>query len=361
MAFIEINKHEKVTHIHVQHKYILRAVIVIITVLLIASGISGYLYYNYVQNIDSSSTIQELLDFSPPQPPADIKHAIQKLDQQTRMLFRTKYISLAPTQQTEQTTNSAIPLNIPVTPKPTTAPAPTIASISATIRIPILMYHYVEYVQDKNDKTRISLNTTPYTLEEQIKTLIAANYTFITNNELSDVLDGKANLPPNPILLTFDDGYRDFYTDAYPILKKYHVKATQYVIYGFLGMQNHMDPYMVKEIAKDGLVEIGSHTIHHVWLKGLTLQQASPEIFQSRVLLEQLINQPVHSFAYPFGAFDDQAIRITRDAGYRSAVSTLPGVEQNQGNRFFMFRLRPGGRLGQNLLTWLKQAVFYPY
>jgi len=223
------------------------------------------------------------------------------------------------------------------------------------------MYHYVEYVANKNDKIRISLNTPPHILEEQIKTLISGGYNFMTNSELADVLDGKANLPSNPILLTFDDGYRDFYTDAYPILKKYNVKATEYVIAGFLDKPNHLLTTQLQEIARDGLIEIAAHTVHHVWLKGQTLKTVSDEVFQSREILEQIIHKPVVSFAYPFGAFDDQAIQVVKDAGFSSATSTLPGIDQDNVNRMFMFRLRPGGRTGKTLTTWLAQKKFGPY
>jgi len=230
--------------------------------------------------------------------------------------------------------------------------------LPAVVHVPILMYHYVEYVKDKNDKTRASLNTTPYTLEQEIKTLSEAGFTFMTNAELTDVLDGKAKLPPKPILLTFDDGYRNFYTDAYPILKKYHAKATQYVISGFLNHANYLTTAQLLEIAKDGLVEIGAHTVHHVWLKGRSLKDVSSEVFQSKVVLGKLIGKPIVSFAYPFGAFDEQAIQVVKDAGFKSATSTILGIDQKQEYRYFLYRLRPGGRVGQSLLNLLNQTKF---
>jgi len=224
-----------------------------------------------------------------------------------------------------------------------------------TLHVPILMYHYVEYVQDPNDKPRIALNTTPWTLEQEVKTLADSGYTFMTNAELTQALDGKTKLPQKPIVLTFDDGYRDFYQYAYPILKKYNAKATEYVIagYPYFNTPNHMTPEMVTQIAQDGLVEIGAHTVHHVWLKGQTLATDTFEISQSKKMLEDLIHRQVVSFAYPFGAFDVQAIQSVKIAGFTTAVSTIPGIDQPQVNRFFLYRLRPGGRVGEDLLSWL--------
>lgn len=341
MKFIQIHRDEEATHIHIPH---LQLYLLIIIVLILLVSVGAYVGYNYYLThvYDSSAATAELQDFNPPSPPQDVKKQLQQLEKQ-------KPISPSPQ-----------PTLLPSINKNTVATAsaiPHIASISAAIAVPIIMYHYVEYVQDRNDKLRITLNTTPYVLENEIQILLATGYHFITNSELTDVLDGKANLPSNPILLTFDDGYRDFYTDAYPILKKYHVKATNYVIAGFLNRPNHLLTSQLQEIGSDGLVEIGSHTINHIGLRGLPLKTVGNEVFQSREMLEQLIHKPVVSFAYPFGSFDDQAIQVVKDAGYRSAVSTLPGINQSQGNRFYMFRLRPGGATGQaflHLIHWGK-------
>lgn len=230
---------------------------------------------------------------------------------------------------------------------------PPVVTQPTSFRVPILMYHYVEYVKDKGDKTRISLDTAPATLEQEVKTLVDAGYNFMTAEELAAVLDGQAQLPPKPILLTFDDGYRDFYTDAYPILKKYHIKATQYVISGFLNNENHLTVAQLREIAKDDLVEIGAHTVHHIWLKGQSPKRASDEVLQSKLALEKLIGKRVVSFAYPFGAFDRQAIEVVQNAGFTNAVSTVAGVNQQWQYRYILYRLRPGGRSGNGLLQWL--------
>ncbi|MCX6792324.1 MAG: polysaccharide deacetylase family protein [Candidatus Gottesmanbacteria bacterium] len=230
----------------------------------------------------------------------------------------------------------------------------TLRMFPIMIRVPILMYHYVEYVKDKGDTIRKSLSLAPYTFEEEVKTLIGAGYTFMTNAELADALSGKITLPDKPIVLTFDDGYRDFYTDVYPILKKYHVKASAYIISGFLGYPNNMDASQVRQIADDGLVEIGAHTVNHAWLKGMNEKELVYEVDQCKKTLERLTGKPVVSFAYPYGVFDVPAIQALAEAGFTSAVSTIPGVDQYQTHRFFLYRLRPGGRTGESLLSWLE-------
>lgn len=235
------------------------------------------------------------------------------------------------------------------------------ATSSATLRIPILMYHYVEYVQDKKDTIRQSLDILPVVFDAQMKTLQDAGYTFLTAKELSSMLDGKQTLPKNPILITIDDGHWDLDTDILPILKKYHVKATAYIIPGFIGGSDFLSKDQLQDVINSGLVEIGAHTVHHLWLKGRPLNVVQTEVIDSKKMLQEDYHVSVDSFAYPSGAFDEQTIAVVKAAGFTNAMSTIPGIEQSQVNRFFLYRLRPGARTGQTLLDWLQQTTFKPY
>jgi len=235
------------------------------------------------------------------------------------------------------------------------------ASTSASFKIPILMYHYVEYVQDKKDKTRQALNINPYIFEQQVITLKNAGYTFITAKDLGDVFDGKKQMPQKPVLLTFDDGHWDLYTDVLPILKKYNVKATAYIITNYLDGSDFLSTDQLLKLSSSGYFEIGSHTLNHVWLKGRGSQQVQNEVQKSKKILEDLIKKPVVSFAYPYGAFDQQAEDIVKNSGYETAVITVPGVIDSVVNRYFLFRLRPGGRIGNELLYYLEQTTFRPW
>jgi len=234
--------------------------------------------------------------------------------------------------------------------------------LSLTVfRVPILMYHYVEYVKDKKDTIRQSLNINPYIFEQQVKTLRDAGFTFMTARELGEVIDGKMELPKSPILLTFDDGHWDFDTVVLPILKKYHVKATAYIIAGFIGRSDFMSKEELGDVISSKLVDVGAHTVHHVSLKGRPSSVLNYEIGQSKALLENTYHLSVASFAYPGGAFDQKAIDAVKDAGFTTAVSTIPGIIQSSENRFFLYRLRPGYRTGDVLLNYLRQNAFKAY
>ncbi len=256
---------------------------------------------------------------------------------------------LRPTRETLRSEHKVIPKEVHVAPPKT------------NVRIPILMYHYVEYVKDKRDTIRQTLDVVPYTFEQQIKTLRDAGYTFLTASELADILDGKMAVPNKPILLTFDDGHWDLFTDVLPILEKYHVKATAYIISGFIGGADFMSKDQLEAVIRSGLVEIGAHTVHHISLARKILPVVQFEVDHSKEDLESEYHVHVVSFAYPNGSFDEQAIQVVTDAGFRTAVSTVPGIEQSVSNRFFLFRLRPGGRTGSVLLNYLEQTVFKPW
>lgn len=224
--------------------------------------------------------------------------------------------------------------------------------------VPILLYHYVEYVKDPGDTIRKSLNIIPFIFDAQVKTLKEAGFNFITPKDLADVLDDKAQLPTKPIILTFDDGYRDFYSDVFPILKKYNVKAVAYIVPDFLNKPNNMDIWQLKEIAQSGLVEIGAHTMNHAYLVGLPLKRVKYEVEESKNFLEKNLAIPIVSFAYPYGAFDNQSIEVVKKAGFTTSVTTIDGNLVADINRFFLYRMRPGARIGESLIKLIEQKTF---
>jgi peptidoglycan/xylan/chitin deacetylase (PgdA/CDA1 family) len=229
-------------------------------------------------------------------------------------------------------------------------------SKESTLKIPILMYHYVENVKDKKDTIRIGLNTPPKIFEEQLTTILKNEYTPVTQTEIIDFLKNKSEMPNKPIAITFDDGYEDFYTVAFPILKKYQVKATIYIIVDFLDYPNYMTRGQLDEIANSDLVEIGSHTLNHIYLKTANKNLAEKEIDESKKLLESYIQREIKSFAYPYGAFNEDAKNIVEESGYQSAVSVIPGINQSLSNEYFLYRLRPGFRTDNELIKFLENS-----
>ena len=259
--------------------------------------------------------------------------------------FQNKKLATQYIQDQSAEQQSSLPL-------PSPSPLPPTA-----FHVPILMYHYVEHVKDKNDTIRQKLDILPETFDSQIKTLQQAGYTFLFKSDLADIIDGKKELPPKPIVLTFDDGYRDFYTDVFPIIKKNNIKVTAYIITGFIGKLNYMFLPQLIEVKQSGLVEIGAHTVHHIDIRRANQKVATAEIAGSKTELENLFGDPVLTFAYPSGFFNEKTIQVAKDAGFTTAVSTMPGTLVANENRFELFRLRAGGRTGKVLLQFLQDEI----
>ncbi len=216
------------------------------------------------------------------------------------------------------------------------------------IKVPILLYHYLEYNQDLKDTIRTSLSVTPFWFEKQLEDLRYNGYHTISFADLYTTIEKHSKLPQKPVILTFDDGYRDFYTDAFPLLKKYKAKATVFIIPGFLDKPNYLFDWQVKEIANDNtrLVTIGAHTMHHPALTSLDPQKAFEEILDSKKFLEKNYNQPVTVFNYPYGLFNNDVIDLVKKAKFQMAVSTILGDTQSLENIFILPRIRVGNYAG---------------
>lgn len=225
---------------------------------------------------------------------------------------------------------------------PADLPEKNATTSAQSVRLPVIMYHYVENVRDKRDLVRIKLNVTPALFESQLQKLENNHYHSYFARDIPAIVHHQIDLPEKPIVLTFDDGYEDFYTTAYPLLKKYQMKATVYVMANFLGKRGYLSAGQLQTLSQSGLVEIGSHTLDHPDLKALKIDQARKEIVENKIKLEELFHIPIVSFAYPYGSFNKDIAELVRKAGYTSAVSVVPGLNQSEDNLFYLFRLRPG-------------------
>ena len=210
------------------------------------------------------------------------------------------------------------------------------------VKIPIIMYHYVEYVKDVNDLVKRKLAINPYTFDLQLKTFKDYNYETYFVRDMPAIIDGKIKVSTRSAILTFDDGYEDFYTDVLPILKKYNMKATLYIIYDYIGRKGFLTSAEIKEIAKSDLVEIGGHTLDHVYLKQIPSVVLKRQVTDVKTLLESDYGIKVDTFAYPYGPFSDEAIQAVKTASYSAAVSVIPGVIHSKDTLFYMSRIRAG-------------------
>ncbi|MEK7653176.1 MAG: polysaccharide deacetylase family protein [Patescibacteria group bacterium] len=223
--------------------------------------------------------------------------------------------------------------------------------IQIALKVPILIYHYIE--EQDNTKILAGLYLSPNIFENQLETLKDHGFQPIFARELGEVLENGGVLPKNPIVLTFDDGYADFYYNVFPLLKKYDFKATLFVIVSAIGQSGYVSENQIREMNQSGLVEIGSHTLNHVSLKFIDDEKAKTEIFESKRKLERIISEEVKSFAYPYGFFIDRDEQLVREAGYLDAFSTYAGLYQKKENIFRLYRLRPEEKTGDELIRFV--------
>ena len=220
--------------------------------------------------------------------------------------------------------------------------------------LPILLYHYVEDIKDDKDYIRERLNTTPDKFISQINTLLVNGYQPILLTNLVGYFDQGTPLPQQPIIFTFDDGYRDFYTDVFPILQKYKVPAVLFVVSGFLDTtRNYLTSSQLQLLSRSNLIEIASHSVTHPDFSMIKHESAIEEISLSKTQIEKIIGRKIWHFAYPYGSFNQALIDEVQKAGFKTAVSSNRGNRQSYQNRYSLKRIKPGNFTNEAFLKLL--------
>ncbi len=229
-----------------------------------------------------------------------------------------------------------------------------------TARVPILMYHHVSAKPTKNILD-YSLTVKTPDFAAQMDYLAKNDYHPITLNDILNNLYYGMALPAHPICITFDDGYEDNYTDAFPILQQHHFVAEINIITGMIGGR-YLTWNQIRQMNAAG-IEIGSHTIHHLSLATAFVQTAVTELLGSQQTLEQQLNHPIQFFCYPSGEpFHNGTIQrrqfITGQLYQDGYVGALldPGVEsaiQNPQQPYQLPRIRVAG--GEMLAIFIQK------
>jgi peptidoglycan/xylan/chitin deacetylase (PgdA/CDA1 family) len=211
---------------------------------------------------------------------------------------------------------------------------------------PILMYHSITSMP-KGTKMR-SLHVHPKRFSLQMKLLKLLGYRGVSITELNPYLTG--NKIGKVVGISFDDGYKNNIVNALPILIKLGFTATIFIVSKNIGGLNHWDTkkgmsehQMMNEAEinhwiKSGM-EIGSHSQNHIDLVKCSNKDAYNEIKHSKIELENKFNVPVDNFCYPYGSFNSDISSITKEAGYKTAVSTIRGLSKINSNPYTLRRV----------------------
>ncbi len=215
------------------------------------------------------------------------------------------------------------------------------------IEVPILLYHYIRQVENPDqDQLGVSLSVSPQELESQLDYLELNGYHPISLVQLDRAIHSRTSLPNQPVILTFDDGYADFYDQAFPALTRKGFPAVVFMVAGFV--DNQPDRYLTSEQIKildqSGLITIGVHSLSHA---NLTNQKTNleKEVFQAKKRLETIVGRQLDYFAYPSGKYSETVINSVRQAGFRLAFSTDQGTVHTLSNKYKLPRNRVGSSI----------------
>ena len=212
---------------------------------------------------------------------------------------------------------------------------------------PILLYHSIS---DKAAPQFAPWAVQPEVFGAHLCYLRKQGYTPLTLSQLARLYVGYKRLPERPVVITFDDGFADFYTNALPLLERYACPATLYITTDYVGHTSRwleaegeggrpmLTWAQIKELAERG-VECGAHTRTHPQLDTLSLAEARAEIEGSKKALEQRLGKPVMSFAYPHGYHSPAVKRLVKQAGFSSACAVKHAVSVRTDDPFTLARV----------------------
>jgi peptidoglycan/xylan/chitin deacetylase (PgdA/CDA1 family) len=219
-----------------------------------------------------------------------------------------------------------------------------------TDRLPILMYHRVA---PTGSAAMTRYRVSPEAFEQQLGYLREAGYYSVSLEEWRAAVEAKKPLAGRAVLITFDDGYRDFLTDAWPRLRRYGFKATVFLVTDAVGRSNAWDGGYGEEVPLLGWeelhrlgdegVEFGSHSASHRFLTALSPADVVREGVRSRAILERRLGLPINAFAYPYGDADPVVRHLIGACGYIFGLSCRPGRSRFEDSLLALPRIEVTG------------------
>jgi len=210
--------------------------------------------------------------------------------------------------------------------------------------VPILMYHYISEPPADADIYRKDLSVPPARFESHLRYLQEHGYRVITLDDLLAFLAYGKPLPDRPVILTFDDGYEDNYTHAFPLLRQYGMVGHFFIISDFVNQRRsgYMTWPQIEEMAAAGQ-RIGSHSRDHPDLKGKSVDYLVWQALGGLEAIQEHVGYHPRWISYPAGSYDDQTIAVYRSAHYWGGLSTEQGATHTLEQIFALRRVRVRG------------------
>jgi peptidoglycan/xylan/chitin deacetylase (PgdA/CDA1 family) len=249
--------------------------------------------------------------------------------------------TLSPTETLVPTaTNTAEPTETVEPTRPLPLPTPS-GVYSWTLKVPILMYHYVSEPPRDADKYRRDLSVTPQNFAMQMAYLADNGFESVDLYDLSLAITAKKDLPEKPVIISFDDGYLDNYKNAFPILQDQRMKATFFIITDFIDekREGYMSWEMIEEMSGAGM-RIESHSKTHPDLSAAERDYVIYEALGSQETIAAHIGYTPRYFCYPSGRYNEETMGILDELNYWGAVTTADGSWHGFDDRFEWSRSR---------------------
>jgi len=221
--------------------------------------------------------------------------------------------------------------------------------------IPILMYHSVTDEDQSSVRPYYKTTTAPSVFRAQMELLHRNGYETLTPAQAIEFARSVVRQGEKNVVITFDDGFQDFYRTAFPVLNGFGFTATVYLPTAFIGDSPGYfkgRPCLtwteVRELQDHG-ISFGSHTVNHPQLRTLDRNAISSEIVESKRTIEDKTGRPVDSFAYPYAfpqtdsPFKSMLKGLLAEAGYKSGVCTAVGRVTRKSDPYFMERIPING------------------
>lgn len=218
--------------------------------------------------------------------------------------------------------------------------------------IPVFAYHKIG-----NDGDTYSVP--PELFEAHLQYLQSEGYATVSLLEIAKAKKGKLTLPPKPAVITFDDGYADNYTTALPLLEKYGMKGTVFMVVNDIGRKGYLTLDQLKAMERRQ-IEIGSHTANHLPLPSLSAEKKEEEIAISKLLLEWKGLRTIFFLAYPNGSYDADCGALLKQNAYLGALTGDSGLNTFETDPYYLKRInvpQPKGGLTEFKLRLLKAQM----